>query len=55
MIGEYLAREVPGTSAAADKKRTKLADKLFQFGDYGLVELDTETMQWRFVPLSEWG
>ncbi len=56
LIHAYLCDQVPSPKKATeaqddrvDRMRTKLCDKLFEFGDYGCVELDTETGTGRFV------
>lgn len=48
LIGEYIYQ-----AAKSDDARDELSNKYFQYGDYGMVELDTETKTWRFVPVNE--
>lgn len=55
LISEYIDSVVPyKDSAACDAKRKKVADKYFEFGDYGALEVDTETGLGRLVPIKEW-
>lgn len=32
----------------------EFSDQYFEYGDYGMFEIDTETMTARLVPRSEW-
>lgn len=56
LISYYLCAECGnGDDAKTDQKREKLADKFFEFGDYGAVEIDTANGTGRLVPIKEWG
>ena len=37
-----------------EKQRDEFCDKFFEYGDYGRIEIDTETMTGRLVPRKEW-
>lgn len=61
LIHEYLCKEVPMPKNATekqeedvDRKRGALCDKLFEFGDYGCVEIDTVAGTGRLVPIKQW-
>jgi hypothetical protein len=55
LISEYIDSVVPyEDSAKCDRAREKVADKFFEFGDYGAVEIDTEAGTGRLVPIKEW-
>jgi hypothetical protein len=57
MIGDYINSAVPGDyeDPKVEAAREKIADKYFEWGDYGAVEVDTETGEGRLVPIKEWG
>ena len=59
LIGDYLCDQVPFAddyepTAKEEKAREKLADKFFEYGDYGCVEIDTDEGTGRLVPRKEW-
>jgi hypothetical protein len=37
-----------------EKDRDKFCDQYFEYGDYGRIEIDTETMAGRLIPRKEW-
>ena len=37
-----------------EKAREDFSDKFFKYGDYGKIEIDTETMACRLLPMKEW-
>ena len=37
-----------------EKAREVFQDKFFEYGDYGVIEVDTETMACRLLPKKEW-
>lgn len=37
-----------------ERERDEFSKLYFQYGDYGCFEVDTETMQARLLPRSEW-
>lgn len=37
-----------------EKEREAFSDEYFEYGDYGNIEIDTETMGARLLPRSEW-
>lgn len=37
-----------------EKERDAFSDEYFEYGDYGNIEIDTETMTARLLPRSEW-
>lgn len=49
LIYEYVRK-----AARSEKERQKLYDEFFEFGDYGMLELDTKTEKWRWLPLDDW-
>lgn len=36
------------------KAREDFDDKFFEYGDYGVIEIDTKTMACRLMPKKEW-
>lgn len=61
LINEYLCKKFPmpknateKQEDAVDRKREALCDKLFEFGDYGCVEIDTVAGTGRLVPVKQW-
>jgi hypothetical protein len=37
-----------------EKQRDDFSDEYFEYGDYGMIEIDTETMGARLLPRKEW-
>jgi hypothetical protein len=37
-----------------EKEREAFSDEYFEYGDYGCIELDTDTMTARLLPRTEW-
>jgi hypothetical protein len=37
-----------------EREREEICDAYFEYGDYGVVEIDTDTMTGRLLPRSEW-
>jgi hypothetical protein len=37
-----------------EKQREDFSKKYFEYGDYGRIEIDTETMTGRILPRKEW-
>lgn len=37
-----------------EKEREAFDDKYFEYGDYGVIEIDAETLACRLVPRKEW-
>lgn len=37
-----------------EKDREKFSDEYFEYGDYGVIEIDTVTLAARLLPRSEW-
>lgn len=37
-----------------EQERDDFSHKYFEYGDYGQIEIDTETMSARLLPRSEW-
>lgn len=37
-----------------EKEREEFSSKYFEYGDYGRIEIDTETMAARLLPMAEW-
>ena len=37
-----------------EREREEFSDQFFEYGDYGVIEIDTETMDCRLLPRSEW-
>ncbi len=37
-----------------EKEREELLDKYFQYGDYGVIEIDPATMECKLLPRKEW-
>jgi hypothetical protein len=37
-----------------EKDRDAFSDEYFEFGDYGMIEIDTATMAARLLPRAEW-
>lgn len=37
-----------------EKDREAFSAEFFEYGDYGLIEFDTDTMTGRLVPRAEW-
>lgn len=37
-----------------EKEREAFGEKYFEYGDYGNIEIDTDTMTARLLPRSEW-
>lgn len=38
----------------SEDKQDALCEKYFEYGDYGRIEVDTDTMQARLLPRAEW-
>lgn len=34
--------------------RDKFSDEYFEYGDYGIIEVDVDTLETRLLPRSEW-
>lgn len=41
-------------SPRMEKLRDEFMEQFFEYGDYGLIEIDTDTMAARLVPRAEW-
>lgn len=37
-----------------EEARENFCDEFFEYGDYGVIEIDTETMACRLLPRKEW-
>jgi hypothetical protein len=37
-----------------ERDREAFAEKYFEYGDYGMIEIDTETLTGRVLPRKEW-
>lgn len=37
-----------------EKERDDFSGQYFEYGDYGIIEIDTDTLAARLVPRSEW-
>lgn len=37
-----------------EKEREAFSHEYFEFGDYGIIEIDTDTLAARLVPRKEW-
>lgn len=37
-----------------EKEREAFGDEYFEYGDYGVIEIDAETLACRLVPRAEW-
>lgn len=37
-----------------ESEREAFSDEYFEYGDYGRIEVDTDTMQARLLPRAEW-
>lgn len=37
-----------------EQDREKFCEKYFEYGDYGLIEIDASTLECRLVPRNEW-
>jgi hypothetical protein len=37
-----------------EKEREDFSDEYFEYGDYGMIEIDTNTMAARVLPRKEW-
>ena len=45
---------VRGAAPQSDSKREAFSNKYFEFGEYGQIEIDTETLAARLLPRKEW-
>jgi hypothetical protein len=37
-----------------EKERDEFSDEYFEYGDYGCIEIDTDTLTARLLPVREW-
>lgn len=49
-----LPDDVNDITPKMEKARDEFCDQYFEYGDYGCIEVDTETMAARVLPRKEW-
>ena len=49
-----LPKDEDDVAPRMEKEREEFCDDYFEYGDYGVIEIDTENLACRLVPRKEW-